>query len=38
MARTLVDADGLLHVDDDFGAVCEVCPDIGMPRLQPVTG
>lgn len=28
----------LLHVDDDFGAIAKVCPDIEMLRLQPVTG
>ncbi|MFC8590738.1 PIN domain-containing protein [Streptomyces atroolivaceus] len=28
----------VLHVDDDFAAIAKVCPDIGMLRLQPVTG
>ena len=28
----------VLHVDDDFGAIAEVCPDIDMLRLQPVAG
>jgi len=26
------------HVDDDFGVIAEVCPDIDVLLLQPVTG
>jgi len=25
-------------VDDDFGVIAEVCPDIDVLLLQPVTG
>ncbi|MEV0009529.1 PIN domain-containing protein [Streptomyces sp. NPDC047973] len=28
----------VLHVDDDFGAIAKVCPDIDMLRLQPAAG
>ncbi|MBA2948677.1 PIN domain nuclease [Streptomyces himalayensis] len=28
----------LLHVDDDFGSIAKVRPDISMIRLQPLTG
>ncbi|MFB8024238.1 hypothetical protein ACFQ6U_03750 [Streptomyces sp. NPDC056465] len=28
----------VLHVDDGFGAIAKVRPDIEMLRLQPVTG
>ncbi|MGN5632415.1 PIN domain nuclease [Streptomyces sp. AC154] len=26
----------VLHVDDDFGSIAKVCPDIAMVRLQPL--
>ncbi|WP_330452313.1 MULTISPECIES: PIN domain nuclease [unclassified Streptomyces] len=26
----------LIHVDDDFGSIAKVCPDIAMTRLQPL--
>lgn len=28
----------LIHVDDDFGSIAKVCPDIAMTRLQPLDG
>ncbi|MFE3517158.1 PIN domain nuclease [Streptomyces sp. NPDC059166] len=28
----------VLHVDDDFGAIAKVCPDIDMLRLQTAAG
>uniref|UniRef100_A0AAU2VVG5 Ribonuclease VapC n=1 Tax=Streptomyces sp. NBC_00008 TaxID=2903610 RepID=A0AAU2VVG5_9ACTN len=28
----------VLHVDDDFGSIAKVCPDIAMARLHPAEG
>lgn len=28
----------VLHVDDDFGSIAKVCPDIAMVRLNPLDG
>ncbi|MFJ1923801.1 MULTISPECIES: VapC toxin family PIN domain ribonuclease [unclassified Streptomyces] len=28
----------VLHVDDDFGSIAKVCPDVAMVRLDPVDG
>ncbi|MFJ7626042.1 hypothetical protein ACIQZN_06085 [Streptomyces sp. NPDC097595] len=28
----------LIHVNDDFGSIAKVCPDIAMTRLQPLDG